>query len=302
MKQDQMLSLMRAGLKGDTKHFDLIVRQVWANEKRAGKAILANRIEAVLNRGRPQGVLCPLKETGGVLVEQEPRATLASLTLDTHIKKAVTELSEEHEHVGRLRENGLEPRNRVLLTGPPGNGKTSLAEAIAGALKIPFYAVSYAALIGQYLGETPARLQKAFDFVQDKPCVLFFDEFDTVGKERGGNDVGEMHRVVSILLLQIDRMPSNVVCVVATNHAEMLDRAVWRRFQISLEMRPPTPEQIEKLLDGIICNHRDFGSFSDVVMYADHYRRRLVLTENVDTAAREAQEWWNARERAGLRN
>ena len=90
----------------------------------------------------------------------------------------------------------------------------------------------YEAVIGSFLGETSGRLKKLFDFVRTHQCVLFFDEFDTLGKERGDvHETGEIKRVVSSLLLQIDALPSHVVVVTATNHAELLDRAVWRRFQ-----------------------------------------------------------------------
>ena len=131
-----------------------------------------------------------------------------------------------------MRSHGLQPRHRVLLAGPPGNGKTALAEAIAEALALPFLIVRYEALIGSFLGETAQRLAQLFAFARTLPCVLFFDEFDVVGKERGdAHETGEIKRVVSNLLLQIDALPSHVIAVAATNHSELLDSAVWRRFQ-----------------------------------------------------------------------
>lgn len=101
-------------------------------------------------------------------------------------------------------------------------------------------------VIGSFLGETSSRLKRLFDFVRTHQCVLFFDEFDTLGKERGDtHETGEIKRVVSSLLLQIDALPSHVVVITATNHAELLDRAVWRRFQLRLEMPAPTLAQKE---------------------------------------------------------
>lgn len=129
------------------------------------------------------------------------------------------------------------------MTGEPGNGKTSLAEGIAHALAVPLVVARYDGLIASYLGETSSRLAKLFDYVRTRACVLFFDEFDTVGKERGdAHETGEIKRVVSSLLLQIDSLPSHVVVVTATNHPELLDRAVWRRFQLRLELPPPPPK------------------------------------------------------------
>ena len=146
-----------------------------------------------------------------------------------------------------LRSHNLEPRNRVLLAGPPGNGKTSLAEAIADALNSPLIVVRYEGIIGSYLGETAQRIGQVFEYARSRRCVLFFDEFDTVAKERGDQqETGEIKRVVSSLLLQVDALPSYVVVVTASNHPELLDRAVWRRFQVRLELPMPRQGQIEE--------------------------------------------------------
>ena len=144
-----------------------------------------------------------------------------------------------------LRAHGLEPRHRVLLLGPPGNGKTSLAESLAFELALPLFAVRYDAVVTSYLGETAQRLRRLFDFVRTEPCVLFFDEFDAIGKERGDlHETGEIKRVVTTLLLQLDDLPSYCVLAAATNHPELLDRATWRRFQIKLELGRPTDDQM----------------------------------------------------------
>jgi AAA+ superfamily predicted ATPase len=109
--------------------------------------------------------------------------------------------------------------------------------------------VRYEGLIGSYLGETASRLRKVFDYARQRRCVLFFDEFDTVGKERGDlHETGEIKRVVSTLLLQMDQLPSHVVIVTATNHAELLDRAVWRRFELRLQLPAPGTKQIDEFL------------------------------------------------------
>ncbi|GAB6064725.1 hypothetical protein JCM30394_34600 [Deferrisoma palaeochoriense] len=157
------------------------------------------------------------------------------------------ELVEEQLRADLLRSHGLEPRHRVLFAGPPGNGKTSLAEAIADALCVPFLVVRYEALIGSYLGETAQRVGQVFEYARSRQCVLFFDEFDVVGKERGDvHETGEIKRVVSSLLLQVDALPSYVVVIAASNHPELLDRAVWRRFQLRLELPMPRQGQIEE--------------------------------------------------------
>jgi AAA+ superfamily predicted ATPase len=185
-----------------------------------------------------------------------------------------------------------------LVAGPPGNGKTSLAEALASELAVPLLVVRYESVIASYLGETAIRLSRLFDQVRTQRCVLFFDEFDVVGKERGDmHETGEVKRVVSSLLLQVDALPSYVVVVAATNHPELLDRAVWRRFQLRLRLPPPTPAQIQEWLRrfedrlgvklgaaaSVIGKRLRGLSFAEVEQFGVDIQRRYVLSlPNVD--------------------
>ena len=124
-------------------------------------------------------------------------------------KRQCQDLINEQNRADLLQSYGIEPRNKLLLIGPPGNGKTSLAEAIAEALMVPLLTVRYESIIGSYLGETASRLSKLFEYVKTRECVLFFDEFETLGKERGDiHETGEIKLVVSSLLMQIDALPS----------------------------------------------------------------------------------------------
>lgn len=189
--------------------------------------------------------------------EREPSRTLASLILPQEVTYNINQLIQEQFRADLLRSYGVEPRNRVLLIGPPGNGKTSLAEALAEALVEPFYVVKYDAIVGAYLGETAMRLKKLIDFVSTRKCVLFFDEFETIGKERGDlHETGEIKRVVSSLLLQMDQLPSYVTIIGATNHPELLDRAVWRRFQMRMTLPPPTRAGIVDFLERFQREHK----------------------------------------------
>jgi SpoVK/Ycf46/Vps4 family AAA+-type ATPase len=187
--------------------------------------------------------------------EITPRRVLDDLVLPRACRTAVDQLIEEQQKSSLLRAHGLDPRHRLLLVGPPGNGKTSLAEAIAGALALPFFVVRYDAVIGSYLGETTTHLKRVFDHVRTTPCVLFFDEFDAVGKERGDiHEIGEIKRVVSSLLMHIDELPSFVVVVAATNHSELLDRAVWRRFQLRLGLPAPGEKELTEYFDRFLAS------------------------------------------------
>ena len=123
---------------------------------------------------------------------------------------------------------------------------------------MPFFVVRYEAMIGSFLGETASRLKHVFEYVRTTPCVLFFDEFDAVGKERGDiHETGEIKRVVSSLLMQVDDLPSYTVVLAATNHAELLDRAVWRRFQLRLMMEAPNLKQLAAYFERFAATCRE---------------------------------------------
>lgn len=246
-RADLLLDLVRAGARGDQVLFRKALEALIAEERAKQHHILADRLAAHLqisgtNAFPPQG---PSKRNGlnaDLFYEISPERCLGDLLLPEVVNAAIRELLEEHNRADLLRAHNLEPRHRVLLAGPPGNGKTSLAEALAAELMVPLLVVRYESVIASYLGETAVRLSRLFEQVRSRHCVLFFDEFDVVGKERGDiHETGEIKRVVSSLLLQIDDLPSHVVVVTATNHPELLDRAVWRRFQLRLHLPPPSP-------------------------------------------------------------
>jgi SpoVK/Ycf46/Vps4 family AAA+-type ATPase len=252
-RSDLLLSIVRAGATGDRDALRSSVEAVVAEERGKNHHILADRLQRALSA---VSVVSPaVSQSGGqsgkdTILETIPRRRLEELILPLPVNEQVRQLVEEQHRADLLRAHGMQPRHRVLLSGPPGNGKTSVAEAIAEALAVQFFMVRYDALVGSYLGETNTRLARLFDYARTVPCVLLFDEFDSIGKERGDiHETGEIKRVVSFLLMQIDQLPSYVVTVAATNHAELLDRAVWRRFQLRLAMPQPSLDALAVFLD-----------------------------------------------------
>lgn len=255
-RADLICELIKSGLIKDDVSFRKAAEAICAEERSKQHEILANKISELLNnnqypnnlntRNSPQIINSPNNITNQLYYEKVPNKRLDQLLLPGNVYNSCRDLIEEQTRIDLLRSYGLEPRNKVLLIGPPGNGKTSVAEGIAEALMVPLLTVRYESIIGAYLGETASRLSKLFEYAKTRQCVLFFDEFDTIGKERGDQqETGEIKRVVSSLLLQIDALPSYVVTIAATNHDALLDKAVWRRFQLKLELPKPTRRNLE---------------------------------------------------------
>lgn len=243
---------------------------------------------------RPQANDADLPERVAELVHAIPaERRLSDLVLAPQVVEAVEEFVDEFSQAALLRSHSLEPRHTVLLLGPPGNGKTSLAEALATELSLPLLSVRYDAIVDSFLGETSNRLRRLIEFATFNPCVLFFDEFDAVGKERSDvQETGEIKRVVSTLLVQMDRLPSHTLVVCATNHPELLDRAVWRRFEMKLEIDKPGPQQLmewfkkfEQTLQGPsgitpkqFADRMKGESMSTVEAFTLDVRRKVVLS------------------------
>ena len=189
-----------------------------------------------------------------------PKVTLNNVALPEKTLLALQQIVSEQKSFDRLAEKGIFPANRLLLCGPPGCGKTLTANALAGELKIPVAYVKLDGLVSSYLGQTGANIRKIFDFVKSKRIMLFLDEFDAIAKKRDdSNELGELKRVVTTLLQNMDSMPANVFLVAATNHHHLLDPAIWRRFNSSILLELPTADQrkqmIEKYFAEILPKH-----------------------------------------------
>lgn len=307
-RSDLVLKLAQAGLGGDKASVRRVVEAIISEESTRQHHIYAQKLKDTLRSARwadssdstgnnvvySYGSASKIDSTQDLYSEVVSNKKISDLYLEPEIKLIFEELIEEHARADLLRSYALEPRSKLLLTGPPGNGKTSLAGALAYELGLPMFVMRYERIIGSYLGETATRLQAAFDFFRTRPCVIFFDEFDTIGKERAdAHDTGEIKRIVSTLLLQVDDLPSYNVFVAATNHPELIDRAAWRRFQIHANLTPPSREHIliwlknfevligerfEELTKDTVDKLLGL-SFSDVEEIFLDVRRKMILSE-----------------------
>ena len=292
-RSDLLLDLVGAERRGDKERFKILVEAVIAEERANQHHLLADRLsELITTVGTGKVRDDHASSVRDLVHEVVPARRLADLELDSINRRIIQELLEEQKRSELLRSYGIEPRSRLLLSGPPGNGKTSVAEAIAAELMLPFYVIRYEGVVSSFLGETAARLHNAFEFVRTRRCVLFFDELDTIAKERSDeHETGEIKRVVSTLLLQIDKLPAHVILVGATNHGELLDRAAWRRFQVRAELRAPSRTQATQYLERLAARlGGDLGfaprtladrlagaSFAELEGFALDVRRRAVL-------------------------
>lgn len=307
-RSDLLLAIVRSGARGDELAFRRAAEALIAEEEGKRHRVLASQLAEALTVKRPVSNVTSIARTeavAGLIHERIPERRLADLVLTADVRRGVSDLIEEHHRRDLLRSHGVEPRHRVMLVGPPGGGKTSLAEAVATELSVPLLTVRYEGLIGSFLGETASRMESLFDAVRVRPCVLFFDEFDTVAKERGDtHETGEIKRVVSSLLLQVDRLPSHVVVIAATNHPELLDRAAWRRMQLRLELPQPTRAAKVEWLDAWAERNKvDLGlssrtisdrlgevSFAELEEFALDVQRRLILSGPEPEARQVAQQ------------
>jgi SpoVK/Ycf46/Vps4 family AAA+-type ATPase len=257
-RSDLLVNLVKSSASGDKHGFEKAVEAIIAEERAKQHNILADRLTRAVrmngsNARAVSAVNDPTARSREFIAEIVPRRQLEDLILPETVKRAAEQLIEEQQRADVLRAHGLEPRHRILLVGSPGTGKTSMAEAIAESMAVPLFVVRYEAMIGSYLGETAARLKRVFDYARTTPCVLFFDEFDAIGKERGDiHETGEIKRVVTSLLMQVDDLPSYTIVAGATNHPELLDRASWRRFQLRLSLPMPTQKELADYLERFV--------------------------------------------------
>lgn len=321
-RSDLLIALAEAGTTGDVAAARSATEAIIAEERAKQHNVLADRLSrTVKTNGHARPTMDSVSSRGGggkreYVVEVMPRRQLDDLVLPTEVRHAINQLVEEQRRASVLRAHGIEPRHRVLLVGPPGTGKTSVAEAIAEAIAIPLLVVRYEMMIGSYLGETAMRMRYVFDYARTTPCVLFFDEFDAIGKERGDiHETGEIKRVVTSLLMQMDDLPSYTLVVGATNHPELLDRASWRRFQLRLSLPMPTKkatseyiaqffEQLDEPLGhspATLANRLGKLSFAELEQFCIDIRRRYVLAmgcESLKTIVSDQLSIWTARAEA----
>lgn len=263
---EQIKALLKSHINGDDSHFFSVAMQVAAHEAKLGHGKLAEELRDMVDAAkakRPQGepgklvqFNKPRGELASILSVSYPATRLVDMVLDDGVETQLKRITKEQRLFAKIREHGLSPRRKLLLVGPPGSGKTMTASALAGELGIPLFLVRLDALITKFMGETAAKLRQVFDSIAEVRGVYFFDEFDAIGSQRDlANDVGEIRRVLNSFLQMIEHDHSSSLIIAATNHPEILDYALFRRFDDVIEYKLPGHEQVVTLLN------RRLGSF-----------------------------------------
>jgi len=255
---DQLKALLKSHLEGDDQRFYSVAMQVAAHEAKRGHGKLAEELrtlvdEAKRRRGPGRGDAVPISRPRGelaqVLSASYPKARLADMVLDETLERQLRRIILEQRKAGEILAHGLSPRRKLLLVGPPGTGKTMSTFVLAGELGLPLFQVRLDGLITKFMGETAGKLRQVFDATEHSRGVYFFDEFDAIGSQRGlPNDVGEIRRVLNSFLQMIEHDRSHSLIVAATNHPEILDPALFRRFDDVLHYELPDTAQVVALL------------------------------------------------------
>ena len=242
-----------------------IAHNIIEDENKKGHTKLAKKLQAILNKKLDQSRKAPaLKQVKEhiykIPLDRRYRLPLAThieheflrheMVLQASVEDKILRIEKEYAARERLAHHGLKPRRKILFYGSSGCGKSMGAERIAWDLGLPFHKVRFDSIMSSYLGESAANLQKLFDSIKDYPCVLLLDEFDIIGKQRelASNDVGEMHRIVNILLGLLEEYDGEGILIATTNLEGSLDKALFRRFDDFIELPKPSNKEVKELL------------------------------------------------------
>lgn len=221
-----------------------------------------------------QSQMVPVDEDSRLTLLKAPSEKILSKPLlSTQIEDSLDQIILERKNIDRLEALGLQPTRSAIFVGPPGVGKTLTASWLAQKLGVPFYVLDLTAVMSSYLGKSGNNLRAALDFAKKGPCVLLLDEIDSIAKKRSDDsDVGELKRLVTVILQEVDEWPSSSLLLAATNYAELIDPALWRRFDLVLNFEKPNSDSIkEAILRFLGSDYAIFGRWMDllVIMFKD---------------------------------
>lgn len=254
---DQIKTLIRSHFSEEPERFYTAALQVAAHEARQGHSSLAHEIKALVDKERGKAKLGLVRfpdELNGLILSRDADEKLPMVVLPSANRERLDGILQEYRQRGKLQGHGMSHRRKILLSGPPGTGKTMTASVLAGELGLPLRTIQMDRLVTKFMGETASKLRQIFDVIRESEGVFLFDEFDAIGGDRRReNDVGEMRRVLNSFLQFIESDPSDNIIVAATNNAALLDRALFRRFDDVLHYKLPEDDERRRLMGNLLA-------------------------------------------------
>lgn len=255
----QLKALLQCYSEADGEMFVSVALQIAAHEARTGKGKLASEIKRLVDeiKGKQKAskvggsvpITRPTGDLATLLSASYPRTRLSEMVLAPEQRGSLELVIREYRQQGKLREHGLSARRKLLLVGPPGVGKTMTSWALAGELQLPHFSVQLHSLITKYMGETATKLFAVFEAMRHTRGVYLFDEFDAIGSMRAiANDVGEIRRVLNSFLQFLEQDDSDSLIIAATNLEDLLDDALFRRFDDVIRYRLPQEAELRDLI------------------------------------------------------
>ena len=253
---DHIKAMVRSHSSGDDEGFYSVALQVAAKAARQGHHRLAGDLKQLVDSARQQSpptvvtaIAQPRGEIADLVVASFPEVGLRDLVVPDSVRAKLEQVLAEQRQRHLLMEQGFDPIHRLLLEGPPGTGKTMTAAVLAHELSLPLLTIRLDSVLSKFLGETGSKLRLLFDAVASQRAVYLFDEFDALGGDRAGNDVGEARRILNSFLVFLEQSSPESVVIAATNHLAILDRALFRRFDTVIRYQLPTAEESVAVLN-----------------------------------------------------
>lgn len=249
-------ALVRSHGSGDDEAFYSVALQVAAQAARRGHHRLAADLKATVETSRAEhpkkitSIAQPRGALSDLVIATYPTVSLKELILSEELSEQVQRILNEQRQRKRLLDHGFEPAHRLLLEGPPGTGKTMTAAVLARELSLPLLTIRLDSLMSKFMGETASKLRMVFESAESQRGVYLFDEFDALGGDRTGNDVGEARRILNSFLVFLENSSSESLIIAATNHRSILDKALFRRFDMVLDYALPDSRQAVAVMRG----------------------------------------------------
>lgn len=297
----ELSKIIEGGLSGDKEKVLNYSKVLARNLENVGERALARKINNLLSK--TSGKLLSLDSLSSRPVDAEsrmdivdisnPNIDINNLILSHEVIIAIKEFIKSYKNRDKLLQAGIDDSCTLMLYGPPGCGKTSIAQYVSMQTGLPLLTARLDGMISSLLGSTAKNIRKIFDFASRQACILFLDEFDVIAKVRDDkNETGELKRVVNSLIQNIDIFSKDSIIIAATNHHELLDPAIWRRFNRVLNVNMPTEVDIKKLIEIYTCTSKiaidikdkKMKSVSNLLIGLSHSDINTIMNNSVKNA------------------